>query len=300
MALAKRIETTVERVQGDPSQIGADSSSPGLTHLTQTTPCDRPMWPAHTPPRLRAQRVKGGSAVRRTPPHRPRRALAIAALICLMLVLLPTSAGVAFAQERTGEEERFVEGVVSNLNAYWEEQFRLLGYPYSPAKLVFIHDGLLDSPCGLLFAEQGPGYCAYDETLYYPVGWLLDGQTLDNYGDSAVEWAVAHEIAHHAQVQMDKLGMQGVDVTPGVEVELEADCLAGVYANKAITPPGDLESALAAIGESGGPGHGTSQQRIAAFELGYSTGDPAQCLALGDGGGTTTTDGGNSGMGGGG
>src|ERR687894_2198819 len=99
---------------------------------------------------------------------------------------------------------------------------------------------------------------------------------------------VAHELAHHAQLQMQKLGIPGVESAPGTQMELEADCLAGVYANQAITEPGGIEAALAALGEAGGPGHGSSQERVAAFELGYSTGEPAQCLALGDSGGTAT------------
>jgi predicted metalloprotease len=46
---------------------------------------------------------------------------------------------------------------------------------------------------------------------------------------------VAHEMAHHAQLQMQKFGIPGVESTPGTQMELEADCLAGVYANRAIT-----------------------------------------------------------------
>jgi predicted metalloprotease len=106
---------------------------------------------------------------------------------------------------------------------------------------------------------------------------------------------VAHEMAHHAQLQMQKFGIPGVESTPGTQMELEADCLAGAYANRAITQPAGIEAALAALGEAGGPGHGTSQQRIAAFELGYTTGDETQCLSLGNGGGATTQ-GGDSGV----
>jgi predicted metalloprotease len=221
----------------------------------------------------------------------------IAPLICLMLILLPTYTSVAFAQEETAEES-LVEGIVANLNAYWEEQFRLLGYPYSPPKLVFLYDDeLIFGPCGFAFTGLGPGYCPYDGTLYYPIDWVdpATGLRLEEYGESAVEMVVAHEIAHHAQVQMERIGIQGTDATPGTPMELEADCLAGVYAKQGITESGGIEAALTALGEAGSPGHGSSQQRVAAFELGYSTGDPAQCLALGDGGGTTT-EGGDSGV----
>jgi predicted metalloprotease len=210
--------------------------------------------------------------------------------MCLVLILLLTYAGVATAQEKTSEES-LVEGMVGNLNAYWEQQFRLLGHPYSPTELVFLYDHeLFLGPCGLAFTGLGPGYCPYDETLYYPVDWVdpATGLRLEEYGEPAVEMVVAHEIAHHALWQMEKFGIPGVESIPGTQMELETDCLAGVYANRAITEPGDIEAALAALGEAGGPGHGTSQQRVAAFELGYNTGDQARCLALGDGGGTAT------------
>ena len=231
-------------------------------------------------------------------PLGPRGTLSVlVSLMCLVMILLPTYAGSASAQERTGEES-LVEGMTTNLNAYWEERFRLLGHPYSPAKLVLLYDHeLVLGPCGLAFTGLGPGYCPYDGTLYYPIDWVdpATGLRLEEYGESAVEMVVVHEVAHHAQVQMERLGIQGTDAIPGTQMELEADCLAGVYAKQGITEPGGIEAALTALGEAGGPGHGSSQQRVAAFELGYSTGDPAQCLALGDGGGTTT-EGGDSGI----
>ena len=233
--------------------------------------------------------VARGCTVRQTA-RRLRRALVlITLLMCLMLVLLPMYAGVASAQERTGEE-RLVEGMVANINAYWEEQFRLLGHPYSPAQLMFLYDNqLIFGPCGFVITELGPGYCWYDETLYYPIDWVdpATGLRLKEYGESAIEMVVAHEMAHHVQAQMGKLGIQGAETAPGTWMELEADCLAGVYANRGITEPGGIEDALTALGEAGGPGHGSSEQRVAAFELGYSTADPAQCLALGDSGSAT-------------
>jgi hypothetical protein len=127
-------------------------------------------------------------------------------------------------------------------------------------------------------------------TLYYPVDWIdpATGMRLEDYGESAVEMVVAHEMAHHTQLQMHNFGIPGVESTPGTQMELEADCLAGVYAKRATTQPAGIEAALVALGEAGGPGHGTSDQRIAAFELGYATGDEARCLSMGNGGGATT------------
>ena len=283
--LIEKSDVSDAKIQGASSQVGGGSSGSDSVQRTR----DQTTRPSPRGSELKVKEVTGACADPRKP-RRLRRTLSVlASLVCLVLILLPTYAGVASAQEKTSEES-LVEGIVANLNAYWEEQFRLLGHPYSPAELVFLYDHeLFFGPCGLAFTELGPGYCPYDETLYYPVDWVdpTTGLRLEEYGEPAVEMVVAHEIAHHAQSLMQKFGIPGVESIPGTQMELEADCLAGVYANRAITEPKDIEAALAALGEAGGPGHGTSQQRVAAFELGYNTGDQAQCLALGDGGGTT-------------
>ncbi len=259
--MTKPIETSDTTILGAPSQVGGGST--------------------------------GGYAVHPTARRARRASVVVIALVCLVLILLPTYTGVASAQEQTSEED-LVDGVATNLNAYWEEQFRLLGHPYSPAKVVFLYDHeLVFGPCGLAFTGLGPSYCPYDGTLYYPIDWVdpATGLRLEEYGESAVEMVVAHEMAHHAQSQMQKFGIPGVESNSGTMMELEADCLAGAYANRGIAGPGSIEAALAALGEAGGPGHGSSAQRVAAFELGYSTGNPARCLSLGDVGDATTQDG---------
>ena len=287
--MTKLIETSDARIQGAPSQVGGDSSSPSPVQRT----CDWTTRPINRGPGLRVIGITGGCAVHLTA-RRVRRALVvITALMCLVLILLPTYTGVASAQEQTGEED-LVDGMATNLNAYWEEQFRLLGYPYSPARVAFLYDHeLVLGPCGLAFTGLGPGYCPEDGTLYYPIDWVdpTTGLRLEEYGESAVEMVVAHEMAHHAQMQMQRFEVPGVESNPGTMMELEADCLAGAYANRGIAGPGSIEAALVALGEAGGPGHGSSAQRVAAFELGYGTGDPARCLSLGDTGDATTREG---------
>ncbi len=284
--MARLIQTSDAKAQGGTLQVGGVCSSSDYAHRRR----DQTTRTGHGGSGSRVKAVTEGCTHRRKPPRSRRTLLVLAALMCLVVILLPAYAGVASAQEKTGEES-LVEGMVNNLNAYWEERFQLLGHPYSPAKLVFLYDHeLLLGPCGLAFTGLGPGYCPQDETLYYPIDWVdpSTGLRLEEYGEPAVEMVVAHEMAHHAQLQMQKLGIPGVESASGTQMELEADCLAGAYANQAITEPGGIEAALAALGEAGGPGHGSSQQRVAAFELGYSTGDHARCLALGDGGDTPT------------
>lgn len=262
--MVKLIQASGAKAHGSNLQVGGGRSCPHVSRL---------------------EGVTIGCAGRRKP-LRPRGSLSVlVALMCLAMILLLAYSGKASAQEKTGEE-RLVEGMVNNLNAYWEEQFRLLGHPYSPAKLRLLYDHeLFFGPCGLAFTGLGPGYCPQDETLYYPIDWVdpATGLRLKDYGEPAIEMVIAHEMAHHAQLEMQKFGIPGVETAPGTQMELEADCLAGVYANRAITEPGGIEAALAALGEAGGPGHGSSQQRVAAFELGYNTGDQGRCLALGNG-----------------
>lgn len=208
----------------------------------------------------------------------------VALLTCLSLVFLIHS-GEVFAQG--GEDEGFVRQVASSVNAYWGKEFQLLGISYAPAKLVLIYNKPVDGACGFSSVEEGPSYCPYDETLYYPVHWIYNnGRTLANYGRSAVEWAVAHEIGHNVQVQLDRAGIQRLDTIPLELIELQADCLSGMYLNRAAAQPEGVKAALAAIRDAGDYEHGTYQQRIAALQLGYKTGDLSRCLALTTGGAT--------------
>ncbi len=190
--------------------------------------------------------------------------------------------GWAFAVEGT-DEAAFVEGVVADANAFWARQFELLGYPYMPAGLEFVYDEPVSSGCGPIYSYEGPLYCQFDGTLYYPLNWTLpSGRPLEQYGYSAVAMAIAHEVGHHAQKQMDDFGIRSLDNWTETGHELQADCFAGVWAKQANEQieDGGTEAILSVLLGLGGPIHGTYQQRIAAFELGYYSGDLAQCLAL--------------------
>jgi predicted metalloprotease len=104
---------------------------------------------------------------------------------------------------------------------------------------------------------------------------------------------IDHEVGHNVQWQLYDSGIQSLIPYPEtILVEMQADCFAGMYANQALTSPAGIEGALKAM-------QIVSQQRIAAFELGYNTGDLPQCLALANEGttpndNTTTTDGGTT------
>jgi predicted metalloprotease len=199
----------------------------------------------------------------------------------LIVMFSAYDGGGAFAVEGTNEAD-FVEAVVSSVNAYWGGEFGSLGYPYSPAKLVFVYDELVGSGCGPIIPYDGPAYCAIDETFYYPVNWTVPGgQALEQYGYSAVAMGVAHEIGHHAQRQMDNFGLRDLEKWTLLQHELQADCFAGMWSRQAGEQfgAGGIEAILDALVDLSAPTHGTPEQRIASFGVGYQTGDLAQCLA---------------------
>ena len=206
---------------------------------------------------------------------RPRRLLVLLSLVACLISMTLAYDGEAFAQ--ADNEENFVAQVVSDVNVYWEGKFQRLGDPYTPAELAFVYNKPVDSGCGSISTVDGPAYCPDNQTLYYPLRWRTDGRTLADYGASAVKWGIAHEIGHNVQAQMDTLGIQRLDTIPIDLIELQADCFSGMYAS---TQSGGIEAALAAMQDAGGLEHGTSQERMAAFELGYETGELSQCLDL--------------------
>ncbi len=231
---------------------------------------------------------------------RPRRMLALISLLTasLMLTLLAYGGVGASAVEGlppgvpevtpTGtpvsiDEAAFVRDVVSDANAYWGEEFARLGYSYRPANLVLIYDEPVEAGCGQLYPEDGPAYCGYEETLYYPVSWAVPGgQPLEEYGYSAVAMGMAHETGHHVQMQMDEFGIRGLDSWTPVQNELQADCFAGMWTRRADARfgAGGTEAILTALTDLGASTHGTAEQRISAFGDGYYTGDLSRCLAL--------------------
>jgi uncharacterized protein len=161
----------------------------------------------------------------------------------------------------------FLAHVVGGTEAVWAEVLPAqTGVRYQPATLV-VYDGATRSGCGGARSAMGPFYCPIDKKVYLDTSFFRDMKTkYGGGGEFAYSYVVAHEIGHHVQ---DLLGIldkvdtakQQVSQTQAnalsVRVELQADCLAGVWANHAnekwkILEPGDIERALAtaqAIGD---------------------------------------------------
>jgi uncharacterized protein len=199
-----------------------------------------------------------------------------------------------------------------SLDVVWEELLPASGGPaYQPPGLT-IFEGQVATACGTATSQVGPFYCPGDETTYFDTGFfdVLRERFGAGEGPLAEQFVVAHEFGHHIQHQLGLLDRaqrdpQGPE-SGAVRVELMADCLAGVWANRAvdaIDPESgetflrpltdqDIADALAAAAAVGDDriqeqlqgqvtpetfSHGTSEQRQEWFSRGYGSGDPAGC-----------------------
>jgi uncharacterized protein len=206
----------------------------------------------------------------------------------------------------------FVSAILGSTEAQWTDIFAKAGKTYAPPKLVMF-SGATESGCGAARAAMGPFYCPLDQKVYLDTSFFEDLQRRFGACDAGSKtcqfseaYVIAHEIGHHVQNQLGLLpqvqqAQRGMDRAEAnslqVRVELQADCFAGVWANRAqqkyrFIEPGDVEAALqtaSAIGddrlqrESQGyvvPDaftHGTSEQRTRWFMTGLKSGDVASC-----------------------
>ena len=206
---------------------------------------------------------------------------------------------------------RFVALVLGDTEDRWTEIFTASGRTYHPPKLR-LFSGSEPTPCAFAKSAMGPFYCPRDQRIYLDTSFFDDMQrkfgacsnsTACKFSEAYV---IAHEIGHHVQnllgllpkVQEAQRGMEKADANSlQVRVELQADCLAGVWANRAqakwqFIEPGDVEAALqtaSAIGDDrlqrqtqgyvvpDAFTHGTSTQRTRWFMTGLKSGQVASC-----------------------
>ena len=196
--------------------------------------------------------------------------------------------------------------VIADTEDVWNEIFAEQGRNYREPTLVMF-TGSTRSACGLGQAAMGPFYCPADQKAYIDLSFYDDMRTrFGAPGDFAQAYVIAHEVGHHVQNLLGVSGKvhqmkQQVSKAEGnklsVRLELQADCLAGVWANRAhrarnILEAGDVEEALNAANAIGDDRlqrqsrgtvvpesftHGTSEQRQRWFRVGLESGNPDSC-----------------------
>ncbi len=220
----------------------------------------------------------------------------------------PTQVQQAPAHKPPADDQgaKFVSTVLASTEDVWSQVFNEAGSRYQPPRLV-LYTGVTPTACGTGQAAMGPFYCPGDRKVYLDMDFFNTmSRQLGAPGVFARAYVVAHEVGHHVQ---NLLGISGkVDSLRGrvsqreqnamsVRLELQADCFAGIWANKSQQAKnwldqGDIESAVNAAQQIGDDKlqressgvvrpdsftHGSSAQRVRWFTTGYRSGSVKAC-----------------------
>ncbi len=200
----------------------------------------------------------------------------------------------------------FVAVILADTEDTWGQIFAQGGGRYQPPRLV-LFDGATPSACGLGQAAMGPFYCPADGKVYLDLSFFRElDRRFGAPGDFAQAYVVAHEVGHHIQNllgiapkvhEMMQRGSREQANELSVRMELQADCLAGVWAHHAnrqrqLLEPGDVEEGLRAAAAIGDDTiqrrtqghvvpeawtHGSSEQRVRWFKRGMASGQIGAC-----------------------
>ena len=218
-------------------------------------------------------------------------------------------------------DKRFVKVVVKDTEVVWSQVFNEGGQTYQKPE-VRLFEGQVTSACGNATAATGPFYCPSDQIVYLDTSFFAemrqnlgisgdqqgsgDAENQDKAGDFAQAYVIAHEVGHHVQTllgitqQVNEASQQVTQAQANklsVLQELQADCFAGVWANRnqqrvQFLEAGDVDEAINAAGQIGDDRlarasgravapdnftHGTSQQRISWFTRGLESGSVQSC-----------------------
>jgi uncharacterized protein len=200
---------------------------------------------------------------------------------------------------------QFVSFVLDDTQKTWEQVLpQQTNTPYRHAKLVLFRD-YTQSACGGAESATGPFYCPGDEKVYIDLSFYDElKRRFGAPGEFAQAYVLAHEVGHHVQkilgierqVRQFQSQNPGSANTASVQMELQADCLAGVWAHstqqRGLLDPGDVQSALGAAAAVGDDHiqqmtrgrvqpetftHGSSEQRMSWFNKGLNSGSIAAC-----------------------
>ena len=204
------------------------------------------------------------------------------------------------------DTKHFMLQVLDSTETTWS---KLLGGRYQPTTLVAYSEAY-QSGCGAAQSAMGPFYCPTDKKIYLDTEFFDElSRRFQAPGDFAQAYVIAHEVGHHVQdltgrlEQANQLQARASEAEGNavqVQVELQADCYAGVWAANAKDPqgrpvmePGDFEEGMRAAEAIGDDTlqkqmqgrvvpdsftHGSSAQRMAALQRGYNRGDPKACV----------------------
>lgn len=216
-----------------------------------------------------------------------------------------TGPGSSSGSARNDEMKQFVATVLAETEDVWNGIFQANGLTYEEPKLT-LFEGQIRSACGFASSASGPFYCPADKKVYLDTSFFRQlSEQFGASGDFAEAYVVAHEVGHHVQNligvlpkfnQMRQRMSEQEANHMSMQVELQADCFAGVWghytAQKGILEEGDLEEALNAAQQIGDDtlqkrtqgyvvpetfNHGTSAQRQKWFARGYKSGKLSDC-----------------------
>jgi uncharacterized protein len=208
------------------------------------------------------------------------------------------------------DQRKFVAVVLAETEDVWQEAFQKRGRAYQAPTLV-LFSGAVESACGMAGSAVGPFYCPSDHKVYLDLSFFDELRTrFGASGDFAQAYVIAHEVGHHVQTLLGisrKVQELQSRVNPSernklsVRMELQADCLAGVWAYQAdksrqILEAGDIEEGLNAASAIGDDRiqrktqgyvvpdaftHGSAAQRVRWFKLGLESGNLQSCDTFG-------------------
>ncbi len=219
----------------------------------------------------------------------------------------PAQPGVKSSQDPAEDQAaHFVSKVLADTEDTWGEIFKAGGRQYEEPKLV-LYTGGTRTACGMGQAAMGPFYCPADQKVYLDLAFYNELQRrFQAPGDFAQAYVVAHEIGHHVQnllgisekVQQARGRVSEAEGNAlSVRLELQADCLAGIWANHAnrsrsVLEQGDIDEGLRAATAIGDDTlqkqaqgyavpesftHGSSEQRVRWFKRGLEAGEMKAC-----------------------
>ncbi len=219
---------------------------------------------------------------------------------------LPGGKSGAPVQANQDEMKKFISRVLADMEDFWGKELQQYGIRYEEPRLI-LFTGSTPTACGTGMAAMGPFYCPLDRKVYIDLAFYEEMKRRFNApGDFAQAYVIAHEVGHHLQTLLgiaEKVQRmkQQVDERRSnelqVRMELQADCLAGVWAKRIDTAkqrlqPGDIEEGLNAASQIGDDmiqrqttgrvvpdafTHGSSAQRVRWFKRGFEAAQMQQC-----------------------